>query len=412
MIRVPIAVEKPHATAMTCEDASEGLAALVGGHVGLTEWALLETHLARCAGCRQADASLRQRAAPRRPVTQLGVPDILRKALEGAQVRVTWSTALRPVMRALGRAVGHRAELLATVRVSLGSAHEPVGRAIARARQDLALGIMRFVPDVAHWRRRLAFRLESSVAGVANALGAVCRGIARSVKRAIRFGASVRAVGVVLALTFALLALPQTNGPQPLARPPALPPPGPPPTRLGPAQVEPARAEPTRLEPAPAEPTHLATSPPVPSVEEKIGSGVPLRTDARRIAPRAAPPRVATAVGRSLPGVSASGSVRELVSAPSTRLSESSVSAPHVIGRLSPRNPSAAEREFIALLADVGGVELRRGERAWFTAIEVVVPQSRYNDFVDGLARIGSWRLEAARSRLPDAVHMTIRVSD
>ena len=47
-----------------------------------------------------------------------------------------------------------------------------------------------------------------------------------------------------------------------------------------------------------------------------------------------------------------------------------------------------------------------------FTAVEVVVPQSRYNDFADGLARIGSWRLEAARFPLPDAVHMTIRVTE
>ena len=46
-----------------------------------------------------------------------------------------------------------------------------------------------------------------------------------------------------------------------------------------------------------------------------------------------------------------------------------------------------------------------------FTAVEVVVPQSRYNEFADGLARIGSWRLEAARFPLPDAVHMTIRVA-
>lgn len=40
------------------------------------------------------------------------------------------------------------------------------------------------------------------------------------------------------------------------------------------------------------------------------------------------------------------------------------------------------------------------------------VPQSRYNEFVDGLACIGSWQLEAARFPLPDAVHMTIRVNE
>jgi len=63
------------------------------------------------------------------------------------------------------------------------------------------------------------------------------------------------------------------------------------------------------------------------------------------------------------------------------------------------------------LLADVGGTELGRTYRVGFTAVEVAVPQFRYNEFTDGLGRIGSWRLEAARFPLPDAVHMTIRVS-
>jgi hypothetical protein len=88
------------------------------------------------------------------------------------------------------------------------------------------------------------------------------------------------------------------------------------------------------------------------------------------------------------------------------------VSATHVVGRLSAKDRSAAERDFTALLADVGGTELGRRHRVRFTAVEVVVPQSRYNEFAHGLARIGSWRLEAARFPLPDAVHMTIRVSE
>jgi hypothetical protein len=71
-----------------------------------------------------------------------------------------------------------------------------------------------------------------------------------------------------------------------------------------------------------------------------------------------------------------------------------------------------AQREFIALLADVGGTELGPSQRVRFTAVEVVVPESRYNEFVDGLARIGSWQLEAARFPRPDAVHMTIRVNE
>ena len=101
-----------------------------------------------------------------------------------------------------------------------------------------------------------------------------------------------------------------------------------------------------------------------------------------------------------------------MVSSPPTLLAEPPVSAAHVVGQLSPKNPRAAQRAFFALLADVGGTELGQSDRVRFTAVDVVVPQSRYNEFADGLARIGSWRVEAARVPLPDAVHMTIRVSE
>jgi hypothetical protein len=44
MIRVRVAVETPPASAMNCEDARRWLSALVGGQIGLTDWALLEAH--------------------------------------------------------------------------------------------------------------------------------------------------------------------------------------------------------------------------------------------------------------------------------------------------------------------------------------------------------------------------------
>jgi len=153
----------------------------------------------------------------------------------------------------------------------------------------------------------------------------------------------------------------------------------------------------------------LAPSLPASSVEKKIVSGASPRTDERRHAPSEAPPRAAPF---SPPDVSASEPVREVTSSPLTLLSEPPVSAAHVVGQLSAKNPRAAQRDFIALLADVGGTELGRSHRVRFTAVEVVVPQSRYNEFADGLARIGSWRLEAARFPLPDAVHMTIHVTE
>ena len=369
-------MEAPPATAMNCEDARCGLSALVGGPIGLTDWALLEAHLKQCPQCGQAEAHLRQLAAASHPVTPpRAVLASLLKAMALARIEAPRATA--DVMRAAGRAVGRAGDLTGRIRTSL------------------------------------AIPLRSSFAAMANALEAV--------RRTIRFRPSGQAVGVVLALALTLYALQGTDGPQLLARP--TPPPrtelGP--TRLEPAQVEsprlePERLEPTRLEPvqaepAQAEPAQLAPSlpAPAPSVEKKTVSGALPRANERRPAPSEAPPRAAAL---SPPDVSASEPVREVASAPPTPLAEPPVSGTHVVGRLSAKNPRVAQRDFIALLADVGGTELGRSQQVRFTAVEVVVPQSRYNEFADGLARIGSWRLEAARFPLPDAVHMTIRVTE
>ena len=303
---------------------------------------------------------------------------VRRRALLTAAAREFTPRATAGVMRAAGLAVGHSGDLRERIRASLTSAHALAARTIARARQAFGLGVT------------------------------------RSAKRTIRFRPSGQAVGVVLALAFTLYALQGTEGPQLLARP--APPPrtelGP--TRLEPAQaesarLEPARLEATRLEPVQLAPVQLAPSPPTPSVEKKTVSGAPPRTDERRHPPSEAPPRAAAL---SPPDVSAPEPVREVASSPPTLLAEPPVSATHVVGRLSAKNPGAAQRDFIALLADVGGTELGRSQRVRFTAVEVIVPQSRYHEFADGLARIGSWRLEAARFPLPDAVHMTIRVTE
>lgn len=388
MIRVRVDVEEPQATAMNCEDARDGLSVRVGAHIGLTQWALLEAHLKQCAECREAEAHLRQLAAASRPVTRpRAALTSLRKAMELLRIGVTCSTAL---------VVRRRALLTAAAR-------ELTPRAIAGVMRAFGLGITRGVAEIAHLRAWLAIPLRSSVAGIAKALEAV-RLITRSVKRRIRFGPSIQAGGVVLALAFTLYALQRTDGIQQLAHPPA-----PPRPELGPTPLEPAQVESARLEPAQAEPAQPGPSLPAPSIEKKTVSAAPPRTDEPRQSPSVAPPRAAAL---SPPDVSASEPVRGVAPSPPTLPSEPPVSASHVVGQLSAKNPRAAQRDFITLLADVGGTELGRSHRVMFTAVEVVVPQSRYNEFADGLARIGSWRLEAARFPLPDAVHMTIRVTE
>lgn len=386
MIRARVAVEAPPASAMTCEDARDGLSALLRGPIGLTDWALLEAHLSRCAQCRRAEAHLRQLAATHDPVTApRAALASLHKAIDLARIGATCSTDL--VLR-------RRALLTAAAR-------ELTPRATAGVMRAAGLAVGRFDDLTERIRASRTSAHALAARTIANALVAL--------KRTIRFVPSVQAVGAVLALVFTLCALQGTDGPRQLGSPPAPPGPGLEPTRLEPAQLETVRLEPTPLEPAQAEPAQVAPSPPARSVEKKTVSDAPPRIDERRHAPPEAPARAAAP---SPSAVSASEPVRGVAASPPTRLSEPPASATHVVGRLSAKNVRTAQRDFLALLADVGGSELGRSHQARFTALEVVVPQSRYNEFAEGLARIGSWRLEAARFPLPDVVRMTIRVAE
>jgi hypothetical protein len=207
----------------------------------------------------------------------------------------------------------------------------------------------------------------------------------------------------MLALAITVCALPGTDGPEPRALPPAAPPAaGIGPGRLEAAQVESAQPEPVPVEPAPAEPVLQVFSVPlVPSEPPRAGQ--------RRDTLLAAPPRV---VAPSSPVVSAPKPSLEARAAAPTLSAEEPPTASHVVGRLTAKNRHAADRDVGALLAGVGGTELGRRHLVTFTSVDVIVPQSRYDEFATGLARIGSWRLEAARSTLPEAVQITIRVTD
>ncbi|HUM17076.1 MAG TPA: hypothetical protein VL086_15375 [Candidatus Nitrosotalea sp.] len=86
--------------------------------------------------------------------------------------------------------------------------------------------------------------------------------------------------------------------------------------------------------------------------------------------------------------------------------------AVHVVGRLSVKDRSATERDLYALLVQTGGTQLGKRQDVRITVVDAVVPQSVYKEFTHGLARIGSWQVEAERSPLPKGVHMTIRVGE
>ena len=76
--------------------------------------------------------------------------------------------------------------------------------------------------------------------------------------------------------------------------------------------------------------------------------------------------------------------------------------------QLSVSNRKDAERDLGMLLARVGGTKLGSGQNSTLTAS---VPRSSYSEFTRGLSQIGSWRLEAGRSTLPDPIHVAVTLA-
>lgn len=445
MIRDPVVVKSPQATAMMCHDAREGLSALRGGGTSLTEWALVEAHLRQCAACRQEEARLQQVAAARR-VTPRALLDSLGNALEATRSAVTRPAALlvplrasltaaltlaaraiaamiqaigrgigqsldliarlhavlaaaltlaaRPmggVMKAIGRGVGDSADLIARLRAVLAAALTLAVRASAAVIQVTGRGITCVVAWTPRLRALLVIRFRLSVRAAAGAIEAIRHRITRSAKGtvwlrsfpAIPLKMSVRAVGIVLVLALVLYALQSTPAPRQHVRSTAA---------LGPT----------------VEPTQVVSFLPLPPVAPSVEPNGVVPAVPQIDGPRQSPSRASASDSQR---VSARAAAREAPALPAP-VPERVAPVTDVVGRLAAKDRTAAERDFTALLAGVGGTELGRHHRVTFTAVEVVVPQSRYDEFARGLARLGSWQLEAARTPLPDAVRMTIRVSE
>ena len=391
MIRDPVVVRSPQATAVKCHDAREGFSALRGGGVSLTEWALAEAHRRQCAECRQEEARLQQVAAARRVTPPRALMDSFGNAMEVTRIGVTRpaalfvplrafpTAALQAVDRGIGQSLDLIARLHAVLAATLALAARPVGGVIR------AIG--RGIGHSADLIARLAAALTLTPRASAAVIQAIGRGITRFIawiaRLAIPLKTSVRAAGVVLVLAFVLYTLPWTPGPRQHVRSTAAP---------GP-----------RLEP-----TQIVSFLPLPPVASSVEPNGTAPAAPRIDGPRQSPSKASAIPSQRLPVREAA---RETPALPAP-VPERVAPVTHVVGRLAAKDRTAAERDFTALLAGVGGSELGRQHRGAFTAVEVVVPQSRYNDFARGLTRLGSWQLEAARSPLPDAVHMTIRVSE
>jgi hypothetical protein len=148
-----------------------------------------------------------------------------------------------------------------------------------------------------------------------------------------------------------------------------------------------------RSEPALAAPPPTATAPEAPSPSAKIeGSLEPRQADNRQPSAEQGVP-----AGRAAPA------------APRLAAKGAAPSADVVTG-IAVRDREAAERDLAELIARVGGRETGRRREEQATVVEAVLPQARYAEFTQGLARLGAWRVEAERPDLPAQVHVILRL--
>ena len=162
---------------------------------------------------------------------------------------------------------------------------------------------------------------------------------------------------------------------------------------------------------APAAPRRDAT-PPVAAPPAATAPAAPAAP-----APGAAPPAAkdegalekGQAENRQATAPPAAEGSRGAPAAPRLAAKRAAPSADAVTG-IAVRDRDAAERDLAELIARVGGRETGRRREQDATIVEAVVPQPRYAEFTQSLARLGAWRVEAERPDLPAQVHVILRL--
>jgi hypothetical protein len=81
-----------------------------------------------------------------------------------------------------------------------------------------------------------------------------------------------------------------------------------------------------------------------------------------------------------------------------------------VIARVAVKDRDAAGRDLAQLITRVGGSETQRRQEGDTTIVEALIPQARYAEFSESLARIGPWQVEAERPDLPAQVRVILRL--
>jgi hypothetical protein len=352
---------------MTCDDARESLSAYLDEALASDERSLVDAHLEGCAACRHELVALRGTVALLQRVQPARAPvGFVDRVVAAARPRPWYRRAAEAVLLPLS--VKLPLEVTAVVMVGL-----------------LAVYLFERTPELQQAAREVAPRQEPTAPAKEKPVDpladrpsssptpttpAPAEGPARAAGERDRADAS-RSQEVN----------PQITAPPPAAgAPPAAPAPPAPPVASAPS---PTAAPPPEAKPQPK--TEAAPS-------ENVAGAVRPEAESRQ---KAAPPSADSARAPQ------SGS----------RLAAKRVAPPaDVVARVAVKDRDAAERDLAALIARVGGSVTQRRHEDEATVVEAMIPQPRYAEFSESLARIGTWRVEAERPDLPAQIHVILRL--
>ncbi len=452
------------AFAMNCQDARESLSMLLGGDLSLTERVPLELHVNTCGECRQKLADLQiskvvvERAEPRPPRDWR--PTFARWRQLLAHWRPTlsqWRPSLghwRPTLGHWRPTLGHWRPTLNHWRPSLGHWRRPTlghwrptlnhWRSTLGHWRRPTLGHSR--PTLGHWRPTLAAGVVGKVLGNIRTDDAATRLRRFVIERFEKFPPRHLAVAAAVPLVITLgivvfergFAVGTSIRQRPSSPPIAMragPPPGstdlaiPAPTAPAPALPAPstpsrapaarAQAQPPKITPSPKVTETKAIERQTPPWSSQTESSVKKERAESAISSKTTPAKVSPgqptetvrkeslATARTAPTKATGADTDVVLAAAASRRG-----AVDVVGRLQVKSRSEAERDLAALLSRAGGTSVSRRRGPAVTVVEAAVPHASYGKFSQGLVRLGSWRLEAERSPLPDLVQVSVRLAD
>jgi hypothetical protein len=458
---------------MNCQDARELFSALLDEHIGLTEQVPLEAHLRECEACQLELEALRLSDRPRPPAWSPNL-DFARRALEAfraddvmERLRQRVFPDDRGIHRARPRSDTFRKTLdvwwpanwIATSRRSVHARRKFLWR--PRLEVDLVRKTLEAISrlDIANRRRRLMSSLRPVVRRLPQRI-AVARKALEVARRALETipplavatwnrrpflrvrAQHLRLTAAVLLVTLSAAGLfryrselggavshwvssaqPSADAPAPTQiaskEPPTRPeiPQVSPPDILVPAPPAPAPSPPPQAAEKPAPERQAGMAPPAERMRRSSEPREPAKVR-RAPAPSPAvrdmranrPAKLEASTSRPVepPREEKAGNVVDAAMPPASDTRPSL----DVIGKLRVKSRSGAERDVAALVAKTGGTTVSRQRGEKITVIKAVVPNPSYGKFANGLTRIGSWQIEAGRSRLPDPVRVTVRLAE